>query len=500
MSQTHRCPNSCEYRRTDQLRGQSIPTCQLASRYLGATLTGVVQVDQSICEACCEQPLLSGPRLNPVVASLVFQAANTALVDLSKLTTFNQVELQRVKQFAKSCLPIDSTTSGAIADSDEFRLMTDDTSKEVSEQRSAEDKVRIGLVGRNSGFGLNYQNRDIARHLGIDRWLTSATVDPILNDIPCRVDQIPRPLSRIEMAAWMDGLDVVMFVESPLFPNLTTVARQLNIPVVCVPNWEWVHPGLEWLSDVDLMLCPTRHTEQLFRDWKSQYRFHWEVDCQPWPVDINRFRFRQRWFCRRFVYIHGSGGVRAVDRNGKATELQRKGFDVLVSAARLAPDIPIIAYVSNQDFSINLPSNLEIRPQPFENSHLYSQGDVCIQPSHWEGLGLPLLECQAAGMPLVTTNAPPMSEHRPWKSIPVHKFDAVHLGQDLCIPAARIEPEQLAHLMKSLHGRFIGFASRNARRFIVREHNWTTAGPQIQSRLQRLVAESVQKSTVYRAD
>ena len=500
MNQTHRYPNSCEYLRVKQFQGQSISTCQLANQILGTALTELVKVDQTICEACCQHQLPSGARLNPVVASLVFATANTALNDATTLTTVKHVELERVKQFAQSCLPFHSSESGLIQNapktdcSEECRLPPHNESDSVSKPRNIGNNIRIGLVGRYSGFGLNYQNRDIARHLGIDRWLSTTTGDPIPTDLPCRIDVFSRPPSRIELAAWMDGLDVVVFVEKPLFSDLTTVARQLDIRIVCIPNWEWVHPGLEWLRDVDLMLCPTRYTEQLCLDWKSQFRFYWEVDCQPWPVDTNRFQFRQRWFCRRFVYIHGSGGVRAVDRNGKTTELHRKGFDVLISAARLVPNIAILAYVYENDVSKQRPSNLEVRPQPLDNSRLYSHGDVCIQPSHWEGLGLPLLECQAAGMPLVTTDAPPMNEHRPWKSIPVHREDVVHLSPDLCIPAARIQPDQLAQLMKKIHGRFIGLASREARQFILREHSWETARPRILLRLQRLVAESTTQS------
>jgi glycosyltransferase involved in cell wall biosynthesis len=37
--------------------------------------------------------------------------------------------------------------------------------------------------------------------------------------------------------------------------------------------------------------------------------------------------------------------------------------------------------------------------------------DVCIIPSRWEGLGLAFVEAMAFGMPIITTNHPPMSEY-----------------------------------------------------------------------------------------
>ena len=36
--------------------------------------------------------------------------------------------------------------------------------------------------------------------------------------------------------------------------------------------------------------------------------------------------------------------------------------------------------------------------------------DVCLAPSGWEGLGLPLYEATAFGLPVITNDKPPMSE------------------------------------------------------------------------------------------
>ena len=162
---------------------------------------------------------------------------------------------------------------------------------------SLEQNLKIGLVGRNSRFGLGHQNRDIAVKLNIDRWLVPLAgpgdLPPI--GLRCRTDVISRDLSDAELEAWLDGLDVVLFVESPSFPALPEVAREMDVRVVCVPNWEWLHPGLPWLDDIDLMLCPTRHTARLLTEWKTRFRFSWRVETLPWPVDTDHFRFRRRF-------------------------------------------------------------------------------------------------------------------------------------------------------------------------------------------------------------
>src|SRR4029078_7483957 len=94
-----------------------------------------------------------------------------------------------------------------------------------------EPKLRIGLVGPHSRFGLGHQNRDIAFNLEIDRWLVPIaspghSPPPGLN---CRTEVISREMSVLELEAWLDGLDIVLFVESPVFAELTRVARTLGV-------------------------------------------------------------------------------------------------------------------------------------------------------------------------------------------------------------------------------------------------------------------------------
>ena len=52
---------------------------------------------------------------------------------------------------------------------------------------------------------------------------------------------------------------------------------------------------------------------------------------------------------------------------------------------------------------------LEDEPEA-EHRARFAACDVCLAPSRWEGLGLPLYEATAFGMPIVTNDKPPMSE------------------------------------------------------------------------------------------
>jgi glycosyltransferase involved in cell wall biosynthesis len=45
-----------------------------------------------------------------------------------------------------------------------------------------------------------------------------------------------------------------------------------------------------------------------------------------------------------------------------------------------------------------------------EHRARFAACDVCLAPSRWEGLGLPLFEATAFGLPIITNDKPPMSE------------------------------------------------------------------------------------------
>ncbi|MCA9137826.1 MAG: glycosyltransferase [Planctomycetales bacterium] len=264
-------------------------------------------------------------------------------------------------------------------------------------------------------------------------------------------------------------------MENPLIDGIANLAKQCGVRVAAVCNWEWTCPlELSWLRDVDLMICPTLHALRIMNDWKLRYGFAWQVLMVPWPIDVARFKFRLRTRCEKFVFVNGTGGVRARRGDGSLTDYRRKGVEIVFAAARGAADVPIIVYSQTTDIP-SPPPNVEVRQPPSDNRLLYNDGDVCVQPSHWEGVGMQLLECQAAGMPLVTTDAAPMNEHQPLVAMPVRGRESVQLVGRAWFESCQVDPADLAGAMRQLKGKDIGRESQKARQFIEQSHCWDSA-------------------------
>jgi glycosyltransferase involved in cell wall biosynthesis len=341
-------------------------------------------------------------------------------------------------------------------------------------------------VGPNDQAGIGSLGRDLVVNLAVDRWLVSPTSDPAAPPIgmTTHIQSAPPGVAPEAIRAWAQGLDWVIFAESPTLPGLVWRAREMGAGVACIPMWEWTHPDAEWLAGVDLMICPTVRAFERLLAIKQSRGYAWELTHVAWPVDVNRFAFRPRGTCRRFLYVNGRGGCLGRRADGSTTPYRRKGLDVVLSAAARLSDVDARFLIRSQaPIGGPLPKNVTVLPPVSRNERLYDDGDVCVQPSRWEGIGLSLLESQAAGMPLVTTNAPPMNEFAPFRAVEADSVETVYLEGDLPVDARHVDPDRLAETLRELVGADLSEASREARRFVEQRHDWRLAAAWIGSAL-----------------
>jgi hypothetical protein len=86
---------------------------------------------------------------------------------------------------------------------------------------------------------------------------------------------------------------------------------------------------------------------------------------------------------------------------------------------------------------------------------------------------LQLLECQAAGIPLITTDAPPMCECQPFRAVPATEIETVFLFPDQPMDSHCIRPETLAAILSEVYDTDLREASERARAYIEQERSWS---------------------------
>jgi len=321
--------------------------------------------------------------------------------------------------------------------------------------------MNIGAVGWAVKTGIGYELKDmwdlglltkwlIPEHpkLGIDAGMAPA------NATRCRVLK-----SKSTFMSFLKDLDVLLIIERPLLTDFDMVAEAIrrHCLVVCLPHMEWLPRPHQapWVRYVHGMWAPTGWTQSQLQEVAKQARARgwackWEQHIWGgrWGVNLKRFPFTSRVRCERFLFCNGWGGFG-----------NRKGINVVVDAARLVPDIPIVLRTQKELGS--LPTNIQTLQSTENPAELYSVGDIFLAPSRWEGVGLQLYEAQACGLPVFTTNGPPMHECRPLERIQFKTgSDRLH---DRMVVAYEAEPQHLADLMRAWYGQPIKHQSEAAR-------------------------------------
>lgn len=321
--------------------------------------------------------------------------------------------------------------------------------------------MRIGIIGYGTRTGLGSQHADLWS-LGLaDAWLAPAhpqlghdeTVLPPLA-VRCALRNDFRKYTQ-----FLESIQALIFIERPVLDQFDTVgeARRRGVFTCCIPNMEWLPDPRQaaWLRQVQMLWAPT---QAAFRELRALAAAN-PVPCAwynhvcggTWGVNLSRFRFQLRERCRKFLFCSGHGGVNL-----------RKGADLIAQAAALAPECSLVVYSQRHNLPA-MPPNCEVRIQNLATAaELYAgEGDILLSPSRWEGVGLPLYEGQACGLPVITTNAPPMNECGALALINASTGSITLRGKR--VPSYTADPAHLAALMREWRGRDLVDASQAAR-------------------------------------
>ncbi len=200
--------------------------------------------------------------------------------------------------------------------------------------------------------------------------------------------------------AGLSGLEGIIVLERHSWhAELLQIARDMGLRTVCVPNWEWFDGSNERWGLCDLFVCPSRHTLSVVRG----YGFENSVYIPP-AVNLCCLPFKLRSGKAR-LFVHNAGLVDADDRKGTRDTIQ--AFKMVKRQ-----DIRLLVRIQKAVSLPEIDDRIEIEIGNLADAgELYSAGDVAIQPSKMEGVGFMVLEPLCSGLPVITTDYPPMNEY-----------------------------------------------------------------------------------------
>jgi len=273
------------------------------------------------------------------------------------------------------------------------------------------DPAKWAVVGHKDDSGFGRQMADVQSVLGIGYYL--AIPSERLTDHPLKGDfeRLLAPnFSDDDVKLAMSGLQGIIFPERHSWhPRILKVAKELGLKTVCIPNWEWFRgTDAEWKL-CDLFVCQSKFTESVVSSygWRNLVKI-------PVAIDIKRFPARKIAGKAR-LFVHNAGIVDPQDRKGTR--------DTILAFRKVKrDDIKLVVRMQKETSLPRLDSRIEIQVGNLEDpAQLYSTGDVAVQPSKMEGNGFMVLEPLVTGMPVITTDYPPMNEYVLTKELLVHK-------------------------------------------------------------------------------
>ncbi len=269
-------------------------------------------------------------------------------------------------------------------------------------------------------------------------------------------------------------LDWVVFNEEGQW-ELVEAARQAGARTATYVTIDWVRrEDVSKFSRFDLVVAPSARCAQELLPYVGSER----LLQLGWGVDLGCFVPADR-SGEPLVFLHNAGW------GGSG---YRKNTPAVVRAWQRAAlrDARLILHTQRSWSSYPLltrmrAGGIEVVEGTIPHPGLYDRADVLVQPSKMEGLGLPLVEGLAAGLAIVTTDAPVMNE---WvedgvcgRLVPVRKF-ARRGGAYVVDRLALVDERSLARILAELAAdsratRQLGLAARQR---AVARHDWKVLG------------------------
>jgi glycosyltransferase involved in cell wall biosynthesis len=331
--------------------------------------------------------------------------------------------------------------------------------------------MRLAVVGWASDSGVGRELLDAVRHLPVQSAFifehqSKKTRLDLMQGVEYHVARNGQDL-RTEMIAFLDKHkpDTVLTWEVPGDWRFPDIWCGKGIRWIHVVHMDWFAPDYMRLWRAAVLVAPYRACQAELQDVYSL-----KSVFLPVPIDTEKLVYRRRGICRSFASMYGHGGL----------ENRRSIPEILDAWEGMDDAPPLMIRAQERPCEIN-PQwkhpkvTVEIVNVP-ETSDLWQTVDVAVQPSRYEGVGLGLLEAQACGVPVITTDAAPMNEVAPDLLVPIEKIDnIVHMGRRMSafIPSA----SDIRSKVLQLNGENIGDLSEMARRRVETLYSWNILKP-----------------------
>lgn len=197
-----------------------------------------------------------------------------------------------------------------------------------------------------------------------------------------------------------NNLEIIIFNEQHSWEIILKTLMEMEVIIGAYVDF-YLSGTVPFFKFYDFLLCNTMRHYSVFKD-------HPQAFYIPWGADTDMYKYRVKdGTCNGVTFFHSCG-----------MSPLRKGTDILVRAFKQVKGNAKLVIHSQGAFDehpstasiVAKDSRIELIRAEVSAPGLYHLGDVYVYPTRLEGIGLTIAEALASGLPVITTNAPPMNE------------------------------------------------------------------------------------------
>lgn len=204
--------------------------------------------------------------------------------------------------------------------------------------------------------------------------------------------------------SWIDEnkIDLVIFNEQRNWDIILSCKKRKDLIIGAYIDY-YTSETLEFFKLYDFLICNTKRHYSIFKDFRNCFYI-------PWGTDIELFKPKSEKH-KILTFFHSAGGLGINYRKGTdiiiraLPKIKEKNFKIIIHS-----QLPLEEYKPNLIEIIKNDQRIEFVARIVPPSGLYYLGDIYLYPTRLEGIGLTIAEALSCGLPVITTDCPPMNE------------------------------------------------------------------------------------------
>lgn len=325
--------------------------------------------------------------------------------------------------------------------------------------------MKLAVVGWAGDSGVGRELINAVRHLPVACAFildnpAKKTRKDLLAETPCHF-ATPEDLPR-QMRLFIDchKPDTILSWEVPGHWSFPEIWAGQSLRWVHMVHWDWfsTEPAHMQAWKTATLLAPNKMCQEGLQGVGLA------STLLPVPVDTKRLAFRERGRVETFISVYGYGGIH-----------DRRSIQEILEAWRRIKNPPRLVIKAQKPVT-------EIKGDPPEgvvvelgNLHepedLYLWGDVALQPSRYEGVGISMIEAQACGIPVIAVDAPPMDEIVLGSRVPVAQVLQIKMFSKI-LPSYVPSVDGIVEAVSRFAGSDISELSMNVRVWVDGKFSW----------------------------